>query len=244
MHRLSRTYVALLIPSCFVVVILVAWRHDHTSLVSQLTQHSADGHNATHDADEFTALLDALQLGGGLKPDYWRVSDYLGLSTDALEHELGLSGVEGVLVTSRGFGGDVQLRQPTDRTFRVVAAFLASNDTAERARATKLLALYGESYRASPVDPYEDPVFSSRGRFSWANEPVPVLVELLKDPDVHVRQGAALALAHLSSAHQSARPLSQAFAQESDDTTRVYIGWALDRLMRPRPLRTVKNATP
>jgi len=243
MHRSFVTRVALVVSSCIIVVILIAWRRDHAHLVQQLTLHSKEGRDASHQTDEFKALLDALHLGGALKPDYWRVSDYLGTNTDSLEHELSLSRAKGESVTSRGFGGDIELRQATEHTFREVVELLNSDNAIERANAAKLLALYGESYRASPVDPYEDHVFSERGRFPWATDPVPMLVELLKDPDRQVRQGSALALAHLGSDRQAVRALSHAFAQEPEDTTRLYIGWALDRLIRPRPIRVIQKKT-
>jgi len=242
MQRRSVIHIALIALCCSVVAVLFGWWCDRYHLVGQLNhaRRQARYDEAHSDVDELKALLDALALGGGHKPDYWRVSDYLGTNTAVLEHELGLSNARGELITSHGVGGDVELRQPRESTFREVAAFLDSKRSIERARAAKLLALYGEAYRESPVNPYEDHILAEHGRYSWATEPVPTLIELLDDQSSQVRGGAALALAHLGTDHAAARHLSQAFARESDGTTRLFIAWALDRLIRPRPVKVLQ----
>lgn len=170
-------------------------------------------------------LTAALTFAEDLKQHQWRASDHLDCDTNTVEQWLHLTILGGDLVVSKGWGENHKLRRPTKETFREVVALLKDEHFAVRCNAAKTLALYGEAFSAATLNTEE-----IERRDLMSQEAFPLLLPLLADSNAEVRQAAALAVGQLSM-HQTAIPtLVASLKREDDNTARVYILWAIQRV--------------
>ena len=196
-----------------VVAMGLGWWVDRTELQQQLDHHDSK------------SLLDALDLAVAWKFGQHTPTTYIDETVAELEGSLGLLDAEGESLQSRGWSVET-LRIPSPETTDLAIGKLKSSSGSVRLDALKLLALYSESFSVEQKYAYQK-LEQPEQHFC---DVVPVtLREFLSDSDVEIRGHAALALGFTCKERATIDKLTFAFKNETDDTAKLYMAWAIAR---------------
>ena len=142
-----------------------------------------------------------------------------------LEELLGMAGAEGESLQSVGWSVET-LRIPSPETADLAIEKLQSDSRIIRLNALKLLALYSEAFNVEQKYAFQK--LDQAEQYFCDNVPAS-LRELLSDSDDEIRAHAALAIGFTCKERETIDRLTFAFKNESDDTAKIYMAWAIAR---------------